>query len=171
MKRAIAIAATILAAVGLSLAFAFPAHAFDGSIAHFYISSYDWNAWNGGPTVAAYDGSSNQDDFFIESDPDNSSYVNLYYGYSGTYSGYCIGDTGNNQNNYSASLSGANGSCSNGSPPWGGNFTIVTAGCAPGTMAFKDAHTGMYLAFQNYANGSQITLDGSQLCFHQTDGG
>ena len=156
-KIGVVLVAVSLATVGAIVTSA-PSYAASGY--HFYQASYDINAWNGGPDVAAYAGNVNTDDFTPVA---NGSYYNLVYTGGGAYNGYCIGAFGNNSGSNTTELDTCSAGGTGSGTPWGANFTPQWSG---GLVAFYCPHTGLYLGAGD-SNGSLFVLNHSEVFYHE----
>lgn len=95
------------------------------------------NAWNGGPAVKQNTLSAPNSSFTII---DNGGYKNIEYQGSG-YTGWCVGDYGNNSSNASTGLVGG---CGTSNVGWGANFTLRDCGATG--YEFYNVHWGGWLA-------------------------
>jgi hypothetical protein len=122
------------------------------------------NAWNGGPFVNVYTHRGVANNYFEVLQENNDDDIIKATGTSNArWNGQCIGDAYNNSNlqaiNYETSLD----PCGSG---WGTYFTEYS--CTGGGTAFKDVHSGKFLAPGNFSNGANFTLNGptpSSGCF------
>lgn len=129
---------------------------------HYYEDSYNINAWNGGPEIAAYNGNVTNDDFLALPAVTNPNYYNIFDRDGGPFNGYCIGDKGNSSSNPQAWLSGSN--CDS-SVPWGGNFIVED--CGNNEVAFYSVRWSDFLAPASNSNGSPFYLNSGIVCYHQ----
>ena len=149
-------------------------HAASGGYGHTFCFGGSFgclNAWNGGPWVNVYGNAHvGNDDFYSVSLANNASTYIMDSG-DNAQSGNCIGDAYNNPSNPLVSLDSCPGSSKGAG--WGTYFQVdaptpTKHDCPTGSVAFKNKHSGQFLAPVNgyqSANGSHFRLNGNHYCF------
>jgi hypothetical protein len=130
------------------------------------------NAWNGGPYVNVYQHTGAINNYFWWHKAYNGHYMLTATGtYNTRWNGQCIGDASNNPSFYDTSLDQCPSTLTSAGGGWGTNFyPPVNCSNAYGSgIAFRNVHTGYYLAPGDYQNGAAWNLGGtgpaSDYCF------
>jgi hypothetical protein len=122
------------------------------------------NAWNGGPFVRVYIHRGQPNNYFDLRNNSGDIYNLRATGTSNTrWNNQCIGDAYNNRDLASIKYQTSLDSCGVG---WGTNFTVEI--CSNG-VAFKNVHSGKYLAPGDFGNGAPFVLNGTKSagCFDE----
>jgi hypothetical protein len=160
-KRILVLLSSVLLCIGTVLSIGIPAaQAQSGDT--FETGGIYINAWNGGPEVNSYDGSTTYDDFTIINNSYRNFDVQIVDTDGGPYDGWCIGDYGDNPSNPDTGLVGG---CDTAGTGWGSLFEAYECGNT-GELGFWNIHWGGWLDPSSASNGQPFILnDGFEDCY------